>query len=321
MNSKRPKENIVDISIITINYNLANEVENCLHSLISVLNSQKSFTYEIIIVDNCSPDKKLPYVENKFKDDRIRFFYSDKNLGFGQGNNFGFSKSSGKYVCFLNPDTIIKEEIFSRVMKLFVEDPKFGIIGPKQQVRAPFFDFSAGLSPNVFFELFNLFGVGVFLEGFLIYLYTKFKGKKSLEVNWILGAAIFIKADLFRKINGFDKDYFMFFEEVDLCRRVLKENLKVIYCPQYEIDHIGSVSGKKDYKLYTIRTYSSKKIFIGKHFSPLTKYFLLMLLYFQLISQVIIWTILIPLNKQKSLQKISAFIHLLRNKMKYEHRD
>ena len=309
------------ISIITINYNLASEIEKCLNSLLKVGASAPQLNYEVIVVDNDSPDKKLPDVEKKFKLDNVHFHYSEKNLGFGQGNNLGFSKATGNYICFLNPDTIVNEDIFTPIMNLFKSDASIGIVGPKQQVRAPLFDFSAGFSPKIFFELFNLVGLGVFLEGFIMSLLTRFHKHHKMKVNWILGAAIFISADLFKKINGFDKDYFMFFEEVDLCKRVLKENLKVLYCPQYEIHHIGSVSGKKDYRLYTIRTYSSKKIFISKHFSPITKSLLLMLLYLQLISQILIWTLLIPTNKQKSMQKISAFTYLLKNKIRYEHRN
>jgi hypothetical protein len=309
------------ISVIIVNYNLAQEIENCLNSLIPILNSSGKINYEVIIVDNDSPDKSLPEVEKKFKQNKIRFYYLEENTGFGKGNNFGFSKASGEYICFLNPDTIIKHDIFLHIIALFESDKSIGIIGPKQQVRSPFFDFSAGFSPNIFFELFNLFGVGVFLEGFIISLMTRLKKNHKIKVNWILGAAIFIRSDLFRKVNGFDRDYFMFFEEVDLCNRVLKQNLRILYCPQFEIYHIGSVSGKKDYKLYTIRTYSSKRIFVNKHFHSITKILMISLLYLQLFSQIIIWAILFPVNTQKSKQKINSFAYLIKNKMNYEHRD
>ncbi|MCL4378295.1 MAG: glycosyltransferase family 2 protein [Actinobacteria bacterium] len=248
------------LSFIIINYNLAKEIYNCVTSLLEKIRYSDRITFEIIIVDNNSPDKNLPAVERKLVDERIKFYYLDENTGFGKGCNYGFSKASGDYICFLNPDTIIQEEIFSRVIKEFENDKSIGIIGPRQQIRGSFFDFSAGFSPNIFFELFNLFGIGIFIEGFLISLLTRIKKGDNLKVNWILGAAIFIRAELFKEIGGFDKDYFMFFEELDLCKRVANRNLKIMYCPEIRIHHIGSVSGKKDYTLYTIRTYSSKNI-------------------------------------------------------------
>lgn len=308
------------ISIIIVNYNLAKEIENCLYSLLGVINSTVKIDFEVIIVDNNSPDKDLPKVEKKFIKDNIKFFYLQKNLGFGKGNNYGFSKASGNYICFLNPDTIIKEDIFSPIVSLFETNKSIGIIGPKQQTKPPFFDFSAGFSPNIFFELFNLFGIGVFFEGFIISLYTKLKRGKKIEVNWILGAAIFISSDLFNVVNGFDKDYFMFFEEVDLCKKVSDKGLKIIYYPKYEIHHIGSVSSKKDYSLYTIRTYSSKYIYISKHYKYVQRSLMQFLLFAQLFSQIIIWTLLFPVNKQKSKQKLNAFFYLFKHNMKYEHR-
>jgi len=310
------KKKKVDFSIIIINYNLADEIYDCLSSILNVLDYQNKINFEVIIVDNNSPDKKLPAVEIKFKRENIHFYYLENNLGFGQGNNFGFSKASGEFICFLNPDTIIKEEIFTKIIELFEGDESIGIIGPKQQTRPPFFDFSAGFSPNIFFELFNLFGLGVFCEGFIMHFYAKWKRKKLIEVNWILGAAIFIRSELFKMINGFDKDYFMFFEEVDLCRRVSNKGLKVIYYPHLGIHHIGSVSGKKDYRLYAIRTYSSKYIYILKHFRSFHRTLMKFLLFAQLFSQIIIWSILFLFNEQKSKQKLSAFFYLIINRLK-----
>jgi GT2 family glycosyltransferase len=161
-----------------------------------------------------------------------------------------------------------------------------------------------------------LFGIGVFFEGFIVSFYTKLKRNKNLEVDWILGAAIFIRSELFKMINGFDKDYFMFFEEVDLCKKVSDAGFKIIYAPKLKICHIGSVSGKKDYRLYTIRTYSSKYIYISKHNKTYKKILIRFLLFAQLFSQIIIWSVLFPMNKQKSKQKLSAFFYLAKNKFK-----
>jgi GT2 family glycosyltransferase len=309
-----------DFSIIIVNYNLAREIENCLCSLIETIDSLEHFTYEIIIVDNNSPDKSIHETEKKFRRDNINFYYLDKNVGFGKGNNYGFSKASGRHICFLNPDTIIKEDVFSPIISLFERDTSIGIIGPKQQVKPPFFDFSAGFYPNILFELFNLAGLGVFFEGFVMSLYTKLTKKEFFRVDWILGAAIFMRADLFNMIEGFDKDYFMFFEEVDLCKRVSERGFKIIYYPKLKIYHIGSVSGKKDYSLYTIRTYSSKYIYISKHCKVFKKFMMQLLLRAQVFSQIIIWIILYPVNKRKSGQKLKAFFYLLTHNMKYEHR-
>ncbi len=301
----------IQLSIITINYNLSKEIEVCLNSLISVTKNLDNLNYEIIIVDNNSPEKGLKEVENKFQKKNISFYYLEKNLGFGKGCNYGYAKASGKYICFLNPDTIITEDIFTPILKLFSKDESIGIIGPKQQTRKPFFDFSAGYFPNVFFEIFALLGMNIFVEGFIIYTLAKFTKKQKLNVNWILGACLFIKSDTFESINGFDEDYFMFFEELDLCKRVANKNYKILYVPNLSITHIGSVSGKKDYSLYTKRTYKSKFIFLSKNYKSFNKFVMQLLLKLQLYSQIIIWTVLFPLNPNKSKQKLKAFLSLI----------
>lgn len=308
------------LSVIIINYNLEEEINNCLNSLLKTLDKVEklSQSFEIIIVDNNSPNKSLSLLEEKYKSEKIHFFYSEKNLGFGKGCNLGASKAKGEFLLFLNPDTIVEEDIFTTIIDLFKSEKKIGIIGPKQQTRKPFFDFSAGFYPNIFFELLNLFGLGVFFEGFLVNLLTKFSSKDFFNVYWILGAAIFIRKDLFDTIDGFDKDYFMFFEEVDLCRRVYRRGYKIVYYHKLKIHHIGSVSGKRNYFLYTVRTYASKYLFLTKHYKFPLKQILITLLHIQLISQIIIWSLLSPFSFDKSKQKIRSFLYLISHKLQNE---
>ena len=303
----------IDLSIIIVNYNLAHEVRNCLNSLFV---KKKDVNYEVIIIDNNSPDKGLVEVEKEFKKENIHFYYLKENVGFGQGCNYGFSKATGEYICFLNPDTLITNAIFLTVINLFESDKSIGIIGPKQKTRNPFFDFSAGFYPNIFFEICNLFGIGVLVEAFIVFLYTKLKKESILKVDWILGGAIFISSDLFKMVNGFDKDYFMFFEEVDLCKRITNKGYKIIYCPELQIHHIGSVSGKKDYALFTRRIYSSKYIYVSKHYKSFYKFVMKLFLFSQIISQIIIWFILFPINNKKSKQKMSGLFYLVKFNMR-----
>lgn len=312
------EQNSIILSVIIINYNLEEEISDCLRSLLNTFNQIENFSdsFEVIIVDNNSPNKKLPEIEKKFPSQQIHFLYSDVNLGFGKGCNLGASIAKGKYLLFLNPDTLVEEDIVTPILKLFNSDNTVGIVGPKQQIRKPFFDFSSGFYPNIFFELLNLFGMGVFFEGFVMHTLTKLTSKDYLNVHWILGAAIFIKKELFEAIDGFDRDYFMFFEEVDLCRRVQKSGYRIIYYHKIKIHHIGSVSGKRDYFLYTLRTYSSKYLFLTKHYRFPLKQLMILFLYLQSISQILIWLILNPLKSSKSRQKIKSFYYLIKHRFR-----
>jgi GT2 family glycosyltransferase len=308
----------VIISIIIVNYNLEKEILDCLTSLITTFKKTEKLSdrYEIIIVDNNSPNKKLHEIEEKFRSDNIHFVYSEVNLGFGKGCNLGASKAKGKYLLFLNPDTIVTEDIFNPIIGLFEKDKTIGIVGPQQQTRKPFFDFSAGYSPNLFFEFFNLFGLGIFAEGLIVYVLTKLSQREYFSVNWILGASIFIKKELFETVGGFDKDYFMFFEELDLFRRIRRKGYKIVYFHKIKIHHIGSVSGKRNYFLYTVRTYSSKYLYIKKHYRFHLKFIMTFMLYLQLFSQILIWALLSPLNYEKSKHKIRSFIYLIKHRLR-----
>jgi GT2 family glycosyltransferase len=281
------------------------------------MESVKTLEYEVIIIDNNSPDKQLPLIEKTFPQDFIHFYYLEQNVGFGKGCNYGFTKATGEFICFLNPDIIVREDIFTPIIQVFKDDKTVGIIGPEQLIRKSFFDFSAGYNPTLLLEILNLIGLGIYIEGAFMFCKVRLSSNKSLKVNWILGACLMMKSDLFSSIGGFDKDYFMFFEEVDLCRRVLNKGLTVLYLPYLKIYHIGSVSGRKDYTLYTIRTYISKYMYISKHFFSIKNYIMKSLLDLQLFNQIIIWIILYPFNTQKSKQKLRAFIYLLKRKFLY----
>ncbi len=320
MENNLVQEKEILFSVIIINYNLEDEISDCLESLLSTFSKIESLSdsFEVIILDNNSPNKKLPELERKFKRENIHFLYSETNLGFGKGCNLAAAKAQGKYLLFLNPDTLVTENIFTEVIQSFENHNDIGIIGPKQQTRKPFFDFSAGFSPNLFFEIFNLLGIGVFLEGFFINTLTKISPRDYIDVNWILGAAIFIKKDLFERVNGFDRDYFMFFEEVDLCKRVTEEGYRIVYYHKLKIHHIGSVSGKRNYFLYTVRTYASKYLYLSKHFKIPLKQIMALLLYSQIFTQILIWTLLSPLSLSKSKQKVKSFIYLLKHRMRNE---
>ena len=298
------------ISFIIVNFNMADEIEKCINSIYKTNND---VSFEIIVVDNNSPDKKLQELEKRNFWSDVYYFYLEENAGFGKGCNYGFTKAAGRYICFLNPDTILLEPIVLQIIDLFKKDQSIGIIGPRQQIRKKIFDFSAGYYPNPFFEIFNLFYLGTFLEALIVYVYTKIKKKEYYQLNWILGAAIFIKSEVFKQVGGFDKDFFMFFEEVDLCRRVSLKGFKIIYYPHLKINHIGSVSGKRDYYLFTKRIYTSKFLYISKHYNVINKLLMNSLLSAQLFSQTFLWIFLFPFNVQKSKQKIRGFINLIKN--------
>ncbi len=303
----------MDLSIIIINYNLTNEVNNCISSL---LNISYDFDFEIILVDNHSEDKSIIKIADKFvQDDKFKFifFRTEKNLGFGQACNLAVQRSSGRILFFLNPDTLIKENVFQDVLIEFNNLPSNnGVVGLNVNSNK-LLDYSAGFFPNYLYEILNVFLIGRYFEA----LYVKYKSlicrDNKLNVDWVMGAALFINRELFEEIKGFDSDYFLYFEEMDLCKNVSLKGFPIIYLFNTKIEHLGSVSSKKNYYFFTKMFYKGKLLFTKKHqdkyaFNLFKKFF-----FFTFINQIVFWWLLKIKDKAKSSGKINAFRELLKN--------
>ncbi len=300
----------MELSFVIINYNLADEIQDCINT---ILNEVNGIQYEIIVVDNNSPDAPSDKFDKIFPQEKfpnIRFFYLSENKGFGSGCNFGAAKSNAEIICFLNPDVVIKKNVFNELLRFLNSDEHIAAVGPRSTGKNCF-DFSAGVFPNIFFEVLNIFFLGRHIEALYINLKQIFKGKTPFSVDWILGASIIIKKRIFDSIKGFDEDYFLYFEEMDLFYRLKKSNYKIFYCPAEKIEHIGSASTKKDYSFFTRTFYLSKLLFFEKRFNPFKAGLFKYLTYMQMLTQLFLWSLLIPFSREKSMLKISGFWQVL----------
>ena len=296
----------MDLSIITINYNLSIEIKECINSIIQKVTG---IEYEIIVVDNNSKDKESRLLDKHFPPEvypNIHFYFLDENLGFGRGCNYGVSKSKGKVICCLNPDTIIQENIFPEILGYLDQNKTAGVVGPRLNENDGAFDYSSGYFPNFTLELLNIIFLGRYYEAYCVRRKAIKNNNKPFEVQWVMGAALFIKADVFHKVDGYDKDFFLFFEELDLCFNVIKAGYKIIYLPAISVFHHGSVTVKKNYASFTELFYKSKLLFIKKQYPKAEKIVLEFLIFFQLISQICLWSVLYFNNKDKSKGKIKG---------------
>ena len=301
------------LSIIIINYNLSDETKNCINSLLNLI---IDFEFEIILVDNHSEDKSIENIAGEFLRNnklKFKFFQSEKNIGFGNACNLAVKSSSGEWLLFLNPDTLIIENVFNKVLNEFRDNfIGKGILGLNVNSNK-FMDYSAGPFPNFFFEFLNVFLLGRYCEA----LYVKFKSiisrSKRIKAGWVMGAALFISRKLFMEVNGFDPDYFLYFEEMDLCKRVTNKNLPVTYLADIKIEHLGSSSSKKNYYFFTKMFYKGKLLFIKKHSSPSMFNIYKVLFLLTIINQTIFWWLFKFSNKEKSMGKIRGFGEIIKN--------
>jgi len=257
---------LMELSIIIVNYNVKYFLEQCLCSVQKAITSSGADA-EVIVIDNNSHDDSLGYLIPFFP--CVRFIANNENIGFTKACNQGYKLSSGKYVLFLNPDTIVPEDCFSKCINFFEKHKDAGALGVKMlDGHGRFLKESKRAFPSPVTSLFKLFGFArlfpkskVFSKYHLGYL----DENENHEVDVLAGAFIMARRDLMDRLNGFDEAFFMYGEDVDLSYRIQKIGYKNYYLAETSILHFKGESTKKRLN-YVRMFYSAMSIFVRKHY-------------------------------------------------------
>lgn len=251
------------VSIIIVNYNLTEEVRNLLKS---IEHNVEKIDYEVIIVDNNSPDRSIESLVKEFPG--FRFELLNTNYGFGHGNNVGVKKTTGKYLLLLNPDTYFINNLPSNLYNFAIKHPELAVIGPLLIYEDGGLQISFGKFPNLRQEISLLFKPFNLISRLILKLIMR-RSDDYFDVDYIFGSCMFIRRDVFDSVNGFDEDYFLFTEETDLCYRLKKENHKICLYKKTELVHLKSkITGREPLKRFE-QTYKSKLIFYKKHYGKI----------------------------------------------------
>lgn len=246
-----------ELSIIYVNYNTADQVKA---SVESVRRHTKGIDYEIIVADNNSQqDQDLQYL---IDDEDIKVVRLDDNYGFGKANNAGVRESSGEYIFLLNPDTICHDNSIKLLLDCLKSDKTIGIISPNlinadSQPAHSFRRKGDGIMTELNFALFGLPYKMIYGNNFE-YNHTG----KQIEVAYSCGAAMMMRRDTFEKANGFDENFFMYYEDQDLCNRIRKTGLKIVNNPNAIIQHLEGTSISVNSKRENFIMQSRKKYFL-----------------------------------------------------------
>ena len=226
----------MDVSIIYVNYNSSNLIANSIKSIIELT---KGISYEIIVVDNNSQQEDKNKLKTLCTTNNIILIESDTNLGFGKGNNLGAKYATGEYLFFLNPDTYLINNAISQLLD-FAKEHNILICGANL--------FSANNKPTLSYWML-MPSIKDEISAFLCNIPLKIKYRNSHEHNFtttpkevafITGADLMIHNELFNKLNGFDEDFFMYFEETDLQYRLKNLGYKIYNLPSAKIVHLES---------------------------------------------------------------------------------
>lgn len=251
-----------DLSIVIVSYNTKKITEDCLESINRSLTKTK-IKYEIIVIDNDSHDGSAQLLETMSQDNYNNLIYKQtgQNLGFGKGTNLGVKIAQGRYVLLLNSDTIILNRAIEKLYNFYVENEKqVHFLGGKLLNR----DLTPQPSACRFFTLPVVFTT-LLLKGDYWGL-TRFSPNKFCQVDWISGACILTAKKLYLRLGGFDKNIFMYMEEVDLLYRAKKLGLNTFFYPKSQIIHFGSASSNgKTFPI--LQVYKGFLFFYKKHYS------------------------------------------------------
>jgi GT2 family glycosyltransferase len=250
---------MTDLSIIIVCYKGWVRLRQCLDALNSF--SGNSFKTEVIIVDNKSDDEEVLKIEEKFP--KFRFLYNHVNGGFSNGCNLGAKSAVGEFVLFLNPDTVATETEVEKLLNVARQNPGFGIVSCRQVNEKGKESISYGAFPTMF----NLTG----FQRAIFRPRVPHTANRTPDISfpdWVSGSVILMKRETFIKTSGFDEDFWMYFEDVDLCRRIRNTGCEIAFCRNIAIEHNHGGSSRINLNTTSLtktEVHISRHVYISKH--------------------------------------------------------
>jgi GT2 family glycosyltransferase len=266
MEKEHLPDSTMKLSVVIVNYNVCYFLEQCLHS---VKKACEGISAEVIVVDNNSKDGSVAMVQEKFP--WVTLIANTKNTGFSFANNQAMRISHGEYILLLNPDTLVEEQTFSRIIAFMDAHPEGGGLGVKMIDGKGIFlpESKRGLpTPEVAF--YKIFGLSLMFprsRRFGRYHLGYLDNESIHEIEILSGAFMFMRRSVLEKTGLLDEDFFMYGEDIDLSYRITKVGYKNFYFPDTRIIHYKGESTKKSSINYVFVFYRAMVIFAQKHFS------------------------------------------------------
>lgn len=231
----------MDVSIIIVNWNTGSLLRQCLDSITIGFSDDES--YEVFVIDNDSKDQSIAIAEGSPQE--TQYFMMKKNLGFAKANNVGIRQATGDYVILLNPDTRVLEGSFTNLINFLSTHPEAATVGPKLLNTDLTFQPSCRRFPKLLVLVLMFLKIHHFFPKMKVYsdyLMRDFDCANDQIVDQIMGACMVIPKKAIENIGLLDEGYWIWFEEVDWCKRAVEKGMSVWFSPSGEIVHHGGVS-------------------------------------------------------------------------------
>ena len=244
--------------------------------MLSVQEATKNLITEIIVVDNNSTDESCALIHRKFPE--VNLITNKKNIGFSKANNQGVAIAKGEFILILNPDTVLADDTIDKTFLFAKRKSNFGAIGVK------FIDGTGNFLPECKRNIPTLKIAGQKIRGNSKNYYANHIGENKIaKVEILSGAFMMMKREVYVKVGGFDEDYFMFGEDIDLSYKLLNNGFQNYYFGENSILHYKGESTVKD-KSYLQNFYRAMHIFYRKHFK--------INIFYKLAARVFVWTMI-----------------------------
>lgn len=252
----------MQLSVIILNYNVRYFLELC---VLSVQKALEKIDGEIIVIDNNSQDDSCKMMKLRFPN--VKLIENKENSGFPKGNNIGVSQAKGEYICILNPDTVVAEDTFTKVLAFTKKQQELGIVGVKLiDGTGNFLPESKRGIPTPFVSFTKITGLyKIFPKTFGKYYAQHLSENETGKVEILVGAFMLMKRDLYNEIGGFDENCFMYSDDIDLSYMALKNGKSNYYFHETSVIHYKGESTIKD-GTYMNRFQEAMNFFYKKHF-------------------------------------------------------
>jgi N-acetylglucosaminyl-diphospho-decaprenol L-rhamnosyltransferase len=315
-----------DLSIIIVSWNVCELLRACLASLttddrrLTTAGSssvvRRPSSTEIVVIDNASSDGSADMVAADFP--QVRLIANAENRGFTGGNNQGIAGAQGRYIFFLNPDTVVMDDALSTMVSHMEEHHDVGVVGPELRYGDGSLQSSRRRFPTLGSALFESTPLAWHWPDnpwARRYRMEDRQASEGEEVDWLVGAALLTRRTVLDQVGGFDEGYFMYSEELDWCRRVKAAGWRVVYLPSARIVHYEGKSSEQAGVARHIRFQTSKvryfRKFHGRPAAEALRAFLLSAFAAETVLEALKW--LLGSKRALRRERMAAYAQLLRS--------
>ncbi len=313
-----PLQHSPDLSVIIVSWNVRDLLLACLAALPAAIG--EALLYEIIVVDNASSDGTVAAVEAAFPE--VKIIANRDNVGFTAGNNQGLAEARGRYLLFLNPDTRPLPGSIAELVRFLETSPDVGIVGP----RLWYGDGSPQPNRRRFPTRFTLFTESTIIQHycpnlahFQWFIMADRPDDMTQDVDWLVGAALLARREVYEQIGPWDESFFMYSEELDWCKRAKEAGWRIAYHPAAEIIHFEGKSSEQAVARRDIAFFSSRVRYTQKYYGRLwaewLRWWLLATFVFQWLREGGKW--LIGHKRPLRAQRMAAYAEVLRSRLNW----